>query len=144
VGAVASNPATISDLEKRSLRPLSALEKDWASTRLDDAFDQLGEGVESRLDAVAEDSRYARLVVQVVCAMVLRVLNNPDGKLEEQGDDYRYRLDQAVSTGALYVSDAEMALLTSGSDASEGAFTIRPSGIAGSGYWSDSTTWVAL
>jgi hypothetical protein len=60
--------------------------------------------------------------------MVLRVLSNPDGKLEEEGDDYRYRLDAARSTGALYVSDAELALLGAGDDQSDGAFTIKPAG----------------
>jgi hypothetical protein len=61
--------------------------------------------------------------------MVLRVLNNPEGKLQETIDDYTYRLDQSVSTGALYLSDAESSLLTS-SGGSDGAFTIRPAGTA--------------
>jgi hypothetical protein len=81
-----------------------------------------------RLDGNPDDS-FVSLVVQIECAMVLRVLNNPEGKLQETIDDYTYRLDQSVSTGALYLSDAESSLLTS-SGGSDGAFTIRPAGTA--------------
>jgi hypothetical protein len=70
---------------------------------------------------------FRSLVIQVQCAMVLRVMNNPEGKLEETSDDYTYRLDQAVSTGALYLSDAETLLLGS-SGGSETAFTIKRAG----------------
>lgn len=145
---MADNPATSNDLVARSLRPLTSQETSWGEKRLDDAFDQLVSlrpSIETRLDALPVDTRYTNLVIQVVCAMVLRVLNNPDGKLEEQGDDYRYRLDAAVSTGALYASAAELALLSAGDAVADGAWTIRPSGVPyGPGYWSDTTTWVPL
>jgi hypothetical protein len=61
--------------------------------------------------------------------MVLRVLNNPNGKLQETQDDYSYRLDAAVSTGALYVSEAEVALLGANNSVSGSGFTIRPFGV---------------
>jgi hypothetical protein len=133
---VATNPASADDLIARSLRPLSALEVAWGETRLEDAFDEVVSkiaSVETRLDAIPVDNRFQRVVIRVLCDMVLRVLGNPDGKLEEQGDDYRYRLDAAVSSGALYVSDAELELLGNAEGVSENAFTIRMTN-AGPGY----------
>jgi len=128
---MAENPATANDLSARSLRPLTPAEAQWAETKLDDAYGQLiglRPSIETRLDAVPTDTRFRNLVIQIVCAMVLRVLNNPSGKLEESGDDYSYRLDSAVSTGALYASDAELALIDVGEPTASAAFTIRPAG----------------
>jgi hypothetical protein len=128
---VATNPAVRQDLADRSLRTLTTRDLDVGETLLDDAWNIIiaaRPSVGTRLDAVPFNQPFEGLVRQILCAMVLRVLNNPDGKLEEQGDDYRYRLDQAVSTGALYLSDAELARLSDGDDVSDGAFTIRPTG----------------
>ena len=145
---MATNPATSVELQARSLRTLSTRELEVGDTLLDDAWGIVLSArptVVTRLDASPLNVTFRTLVVQILCAMVLRVLNNPNGKLEEQGDDYRYRLDQAVSTGALYLSDAELARLSDGDAVSDGAFTIRPAGlVAGDGYWSDTTTWVPL
>jgi hypothetical protein len=55
---------------------------------------------------------FNQLVIQTQCAMVLRVLANPDGILEESGTTTPAVLDASVSTGALYLTDAERALLT--------------------------------
>lgn len=129
---MATNPATATDLGNRSLRTLTPRELEVGATLLDDAWGIVISArptVNTRLDAVPEPAAFKALVVQILCAMVLRVLNNPDGKLEEQGDDYRYRLDQAVSTGALYLSDAELARLGEGDTVSDGAWTIRPAGV---------------
>lgn len=126
----ATSPAAVSDVESRSLRALSDIEKTWAETALEDAFSQIVQqvpGVTARLDNVADDS-FRRLVVQIQSAMVLRVLRNPDGVLETSIDDFRRRLDAAVSSGALYLSDAERGLLasSSGQATTSSSFTIRP------------------
>lgn len=123
-----ANPATVDDLVKRSLRPLSDAERAVGQEMLDDAWAIVLSQKPFVDEKQQEDVSFRRLVVQVLCAMVLRVLNNPNGKLEESGDDYSYRLDAAVSTGALYLSDAELALLGVGPGDSSGAFTIRPLG----------------
>ena len=145
---MADNPATESDLANRSLRTLTARELEVGATLLDDAWNiVLGArpNVADRLDATPPPTAFRGLVVQILCAMVLRVLNNPDGKLEEQGDDYRYRLDQAVSTGALYLSDAELARLSEGDEVSDGAFTIRTdAALKNYGYWAQPDLWVPL
>lgn len=141
-----AGPATTTDLSNRSLRPLTATEVSVGATLLEDAFGIILAripSVRARLDALPLDAQFKALVIQVQCAMVLRVLNNPDGKLEEASDDYRYRLDAAVSTGALYMSDAEASLLSSGDGASDGAWTIRPAGITREvGTWVHPDLWV--
>lgn len=128
---MATNPATASDLQARSLRTLSAEELSVGEVLLGDAWNILLARVPSvatRLDVLPLDTAFKALVVQVECAMVLRVLANPDGKLEERGDDYSYRIDSARSTGALYLSDAELDLLGVGDGLASDAFTIKPSG----------------
>jgi hypothetical protein len=49
--------------------------------------------------------------VAVCCAMVLRVLLNPEGKRSEAIDDYSYTIDSSRSTGELYMTDNELAML---------------------------------
>ena len=46
--------------------------------------------------------------------MALRVLRNPDGKVEESIDDYRYRRDALLASGVLHVTDDELADVTPG------------------------------
>ena len=145
---MATNPADHNDLQNRSLRTLSAQEVSVGSTLLEDAWAIVTTripGLPARLDANGSEGLRS-VVVQVLCAMVLRVLNNPDGKFKEQIDDYSYQLDSAVSTGSLYLSDAEAGLLADmSSGVSDGAWTIKPAGsYCGPGYWSDTTTWVPI
>lgn len=125
---MASNPATTADLGDRSLRTLTARELQVGSVLLDDAWGivvSARPSIATRMESTPS-ATFTAVTISVLCAMVLRVLNNPDGKWEESGDDYSYRRDQAVSTGALYVSEAELSMLGTGSKAGEGAFSIRP------------------
>lgn len=142
-----TNPATSADLVARSLRTLTDQEKTVGTTLLEDAWNIIVSRVpsaETRLSDSGFDQRFSALVVQIECAMVLRVLNNPDGKRSESIDDYQYQLDQAVSTGALYLSDAEYDLLTSRDATSDTAFTIKPSGWQKEGYWAAPDWWQTL
>jgi hypothetical protein len=126
-----TGPAIQDDLSIRSLRVLTERDLVVGATMLEDAWGILTSrisGLQSRVDAYPRDEALRALVVQVQCAMVLRVLYNPTGMLSETQDDYSYRLDSAVSTGALYVSDAEIDLLSAGDAVSQGAFTIKPAG----------------
>ena len=130
---MAFSPATTNDLSARSLRTLSSQEILVGAALLDDAWSIIvaqRPSVSARLDVSPSNPSFTSLVVQVQCAMVLRVLSNPDGKLEEQVDDYRYRLDAARSTGALYVTEAELSWLSAGDGSSDDAFTIRPGGVS--------------
>lgn len=107
------NPATVDDIEDR-WRPLTAQETTNASALLADAWALLiarRPTLEADMTAntVSEEN-----VIRVVVAMVLRVLRNPEGKLEERIDDYSYRRDSATSTGGLYVTSDELADLSPG------------------------------
>lgn len=117
------NPAVVADLVER-WRPLTAQETINAQAYLGDAWWLLtGRRRNLELDMAAGDVSEGN-VVRVVCAIVLRLLRNPEGKLEESIDDYRYRRDQLVSSGALHVTDDELADLSP--RVGRGAFTIRP------------------
>lgn len=136
--------ATVNDLKDRSLRPLTEPEQSAGGVLLEDAWSILVAQRPTLPDRAATDAAYAALVVQVQCTMVLRVLRNPDGKLEEQIDDYRWRRDAAVSSGALYVTDAELALLGSGDGVSGGAWSIRARPHNPNGYWLYPDAWVPI
>lgn len=130
---MAENPASVTDLTARSLRTLTDIEQQVGTTLLGDAWTILTSSLpslSSRLDTDTDTDTGAlsALVVQVECAMVLRVLNNPDGMLQQSVDDYTMRLDASRSTGSLYMSDLERSLLVDSGGPSDGAFTIRPAG----------------
>ena len=137
-----AGPATIMDLTERSFRPLTEPEEKVGEILLEDAWGLILTSRPSAAERVA-DPTFRALVVQIQCAMVLRVIRNPDGFLSEQIDDYQYRRDAAVSDGSLYVSAAELALLGAGDGGSDGAWTIntRPIG-RGPGYWASTDMWV--
>lgn len=127
---MAENPASVTDLTARSLRTLTDIEQQVGTTLLGDAWTILTSSLpslSSRLDT--DTGALSALVVQVECAMVLRVLNNPDGMLQQSVDDYTMRLDASRSTGSLYMSDLERSLLVDSGGPSDGAFTIRPAGV---------------
>lgn len=101
----------VDDLEAR-WRPLTPGETVVAQAMIDDALSILTVRRPS-LDADVT----AGLVTQasltfVVTSMVLRVLKNPESKRQESIDDYSWTRDTAVSSGALYVSDDELRLIT--------------------------------
>lgn len=142
---MATNPATKDDLQARSFRTLAPGELAVGETLLGDAWALVLSArptVADRLDALPNDIVFEALVKQILCAMVLRVLSNPEGKLEERQDDYQYRLDSAVSSGALYLSDDELARLSEGDDSSSGAWTIGPSFSNVRKCWTGPDTWV--
>lgn len=139
-----ASPATITDLTDRSFRPLTDLEKSVGEILLEDAWNLILAQRPSVAERVDTDAAFTAIVKQVQCAMVLRVVNNPEGLLSEQIDDYQYRRDTAVSAGALYASPAELAILGSGDGVSDGAWTIRQRHDPRRGYWLHPDVWVPL
>lgn len=125
-----TNQATITDLTNRMLRPLTAAETAWAPTALDDAFQQLlirAPGLAAALDdtTIPANDPVRLVTVATQCAMLKRVLTNPDGVLEETTDDYTRRLDAAISTGQLQPTDSELETLSIAAGTPEGAFSTR-------------------
>lgn len=101
----------VDDLEPR-WRPLTVAEKVVATAMIDDAMTLLTARRPTLLADVTAGLVTQESVVFVVCAMVLRVLKNPESKRQEAIDDYSWTRDTAVSSGALYVSDDELRLIT--------------------------------
>lgn len=109
-----TNPATALDLRDRFFRDLTAREEFIAQIWLDDAWGLLlGRRPTLEVDITAGRVQRAT-VVRVLVAMVSRVFSNPDGKLEERIDDYSYRRDSLVSSGALHLTPNELADITPG------------------------------
>lgn len=87
-----------------------------------------GRSVDQR--AIASTS-FADLVRGIARDMVVRLLQNPQGRTTVQIDDSNISYDAAISSGQLYLSDAEYRLLTGVRRRMDGmfvvgAFTIRP------------------
>lgn len=105
-----ANPALIADLEAR-FRPLSDAEKTNAQAWLDDAWEELLVRVPD-LEARMSDGRTsAGMVRRVVAAMVVRVLRNPDAIRQWGVDDATFTRDTLLSSGVLYATEDEVALL---------------------------------
>lgn len=106
-----ANPASSADVEARWLFDSPVPEAGKVQEWLDAAWRMLlsrDRTIDTRLTA---GSLLATDVVDVVVAMAMRVLGNPQGKRQESIDDYSYTRDSAVSAGTLYVTDAELASL---------------------------------
>lgn len=91
-------------------RPLTAQEEEVAGHLLEQASDLLRLTVPNIDALIASDTtglKEARAKAAVVNA-VKRVLSNPDGLLQEQIDDYSWRRDSAVSSGALYIDSGDL------------------------------------
>ena len=108
-----TNPATVDDVVSR-FRPLTTAEQVVAQTLLGDAWEMLL-GRRPNLEAdITSGAISEATVVRVVANMVIRVLRNPDGYLQESIDDYTYRRDAVVSTGLLHLTPDELADITPG------------------------------
>lgn len=130
------NPVTTDDIEHR-LGSLPA-EEEVVSALIEDAWTMLLANVSTVEERLADETLSTDLVVLVVSAMVIRVLRNPDGYRSEKSDDYAYTRDDAVSSGALYISAEEIALLTA-PGVHGAAFTITPFGEPG--YSTEFDAW---
>lgn len=93
--------ATLIDLADRLGRDLTATEERRATAWLDDATALILKRFPQYSTTPTDIS------TKVCCAMVLRVLTNPDGKRQESLDDYSYTVDSSRSTGEVYLSEEE-------------------------------------
>lgn len=127
-----TNPATTADLVAR-WRPLSDQEETNGETFLADAWRMLRRRLTTLEDDIADDTTgdLEAEVVRILCAAVLRVMKNPDGKRQESIDDYSWTRDQAVSAGLLYFGDDEIGAVTVDGTGPTGAFSFN---LLGTGY----------
>lgn len=138
-----TNPvADIARLEKAFERPLvesdKLKERSAATQWLDDAWGIVQDeipGVVRRMALDEADDRHLRSesVARVVVAMVIRVLRNPDARRQLGEDTFQETIDQAVSSGQLYISEIERGRLLAGGDSGKaepvpGVFNVSFSG----------------
>lgn len=107
------NPATTDDVAAR-FRDLTPTETLYAGTLLGDAWALLLGRRPNLEQDVTDGTVTTANVVRVLASMVVRVMRNPDGYLQESIDDYTYRRDAAVSAGLLHVTADELADLSPG------------------------------
>lgn len=93
--------ATLNDLADRLGRDLTATEERRATAWLADASALILKQFPQYATTPTDISK------KVCCAMVLRVLTNPDGKRQEALDDYSYTVDSSRSRGEIYLSEDE-------------------------------------
>ncbi|WP_431903644.1 hypothetical protein [Nonomuraea sp. bgisy101] len=115
--------ATLQQFKDRFERPLTVAEETRVGALLEDAADIIRAQVPGLVDPGPS------LAVGVSCAMVARVIRNPEGKVTEQiGDDYGFRRDDAVASGELHLTEVERDDLIAAVNpaTASGAFTITP------------------
>ena len=100
----AHDGATIADIETSLLRPLTAVEAQYASALLARAFSLIEAAAGPATEWTPE---YWSIVAVVQADMVARRLRNPEGKYSEGDGQYSFQLDRTVASGKLELTDAD-------------------------------------
>lgn len=116
--------ATWQDVQNRFSRDLTAREKIQVTEWLDDVESTILSRIPNLADLIAAGTILPRTVVKIESQVVLRKLDNPQGKLTERIDDYSYTRDSSTAKGVLELYDSEWEELTP--ETATDAFTIRP------------------
>lgn len=103
--------ATPEDVEVRFMRPLDEDEKRVVAARLEDAELLLRSRIPDLDEKVTTGVLDQALVVMVEAEMVLRLIRNPDGLVQETDGNYSYSTSQKVASGLLEVLPREWTLL---------------------------------
>lgn len=124
--------ATVSDVEVRYGRTLTASESAQVTAWIDDLEAEILERIPDLTDLITAGRPTVATLKRVICAAVIRKLHNPEGLRTTTVaiDDYSTTktVDSSNSGGFLGLSDEEWSLLLPGS--SGDAFTITPYGAA--------------
>lgn len=103
--------ATPEDVEVRFMRPLDEDEMRVVAARLEDAELLLRSRIPDLDEKVTAGVLDQALVVMVEAEMVLRLIRNPDGLVQETDGSYSYSTSQKVASGLLEVLPREWTLL---------------------------------
>ena len=122
--------AAVTDVEVRYGRTLSAPESAQVTAWIEDLESEIHERIPNMLDLIVAGRPTDATLRRVICAAVIRKLQNPEGLRTTTVaiDDYSTTktVDSSNSAGFLSLTDDEWSLLLPGS--SGDAFTITP-------YW---------
>ena len=120
--------AAVTDVEVRYGRTLSAPESAQVTAWIDDLESEIDERIPNLLDLINAGRPTDATLRRVICAAVIRKLQNPEGLRTTTVaiDDYSTTktVDSTNSAGFLSLTDDEWSLLLPGS--SGDAFTITP------------------
>jgi hypothetical protein len=120
--------AAVTDVEVRYGRTLSAPESAQVTAWIEDLESEIGERIPNLLDLIVAGRPTDATLRRVICAAVIRKLQNPEGLRTTTVaiDDYSTTktVDSSNSAGFLSLTDDEWSLLLPGS--SGDAFTITP------------------
>jgi hypothetical protein len=108
------NPVTVDalELDVRLMRAPTAAETALAGVLIDDAWEEIRGRVpalDARFDAGLVTNGQ---VLKVIAGMVMRVLRNPEAIRQWSVDDASFTRDTALSSGLLYVTADDIALLS--------------------------------
>lgn len=139
--------AAVVDVEVRYGRTLSSSETAQVEAWIDDLEAEILERIPLLDQYILTGRPTLATLKRVICAAVIRKLQNPEGLRTTTVaiDDYSTTktVDSANSAGFLGLTDEEWNLLLPGT--SGDAFTIRPYGATDvAGEWTQPDTWVAL
>lgn len=109
------------DVAARSFEDIAEYE-DVIETRLQDAELILKSKISDLDTRVTAGTIDPETVTYVEVEMILRLLRNPEGYMQESDGNYSYMLSQQLASGKLEVATEEWSLL----GVQRGAFTIRP------------------
>lgn len=116
--------ADLTDVATRLGRTPEGAEAAQITAWIEDVEGLIAERIPTLAD-LAADPDYARRLRAIICAVVIRKVDNPTGKLQERIDDYSYGLSaDVVRTSDLTLTDAEWARLSPTS--ASGAWSIIP------------------
>lgn len=122
--------ANITDVGNRLGRPITdAAEVAQVNAWLGDVEDIILRRIPDLAAQITAGTVAQATVVRVECQAVIRKIQNPDGKVAENVDDYGYRYNENVRRGELFLTDEEWADLTPESPSA--AFTVAPYGRPG-------------
>lgn len=136
--------ATVSDVAVRLGRPISDPDEvQQVQAWIDDASAIVLNRIPDLPARMAAGAPTSAVVGAVVANVVIRKIQNPEGKVSEDIDDYRYRLNENARRGELFLTDDEWRLLLPGER--DGAWTITPGGPRRrAGQWVHPDVWVPL
>ena len=116
--------AALTDVATRLGRTPEGAEAAQITAWIEDVEGLIAERIPTLAD-LAADPDYARRLGAIICAVVIRKVDNPTGKLQERIDDYSYGLSaDVVRSSDLTLTDAEWARLSPIS--ASGAWSIIP------------------
>ena len=117
--------ATVDDVSVRLMRPLTAVEESAATAYIAELSAVIRDRVRNVDALITARPTYGEVVTGRIAEAVKRVLQNPEGYVQESVDDWSGRRSEAAADGALFLSADDWDAITPvPSSALSGAYTV--------------------